>query len=60
MSAEICPKGPTAPTLFFSHNLKSLSDTFAALLSEHFIERPIDTPAGPALRQTVTYQWRPQ
>ena len=43
---------------YFSRNLKSLSDSFAALASEHFIERTADTPAGPALHQTVTYQWR--
>jgi hypothetical protein len=44
--------------LFFSRNMKSLSDTFAALTSERFLEWPVDSPAGPALRQTVTYQWQ--
>jgi hypothetical protein len=46
------------PSLFFSRNMKSLSDAFAALASERFLETPIDTPAGPALHQTVTYQWK--
>ena len=43
-----------AQPAFFSGNLRSLSDTFGALTSEHLTERP----DGPVLRQTVTYQWR--
>ncbi len=39
---------------FFSGNMKALSDTFAAVASEHFNER-LD---GQTLRQTVPYQWR--
>ncbi len=51
---------PSGSPNFFSRNLKSLSDSFAALSSERFLEYPIDTPSGPALHQTVTYQWHPQ
>jgi len=39
---------------FFSGNLRSLSDSFAAIASERLIER-LD---GTTLRQTVTYQWQ--
>jgi len=39
---------------FFSGNMRSLSDTFAAVASEHLTER-VD---GQTLRQTVSYQWR--
>jgi hypothetical protein len=39
---------------YFSGNLRSLSDTFAALASERFTERR----DGPTIRQTVTYQWQ--
>ncbi len=42
---------------YFSRNLRSLSDSFAALASEHVVERPVDLSSGPALRQTVTYAW---
>ena len=53
------PADATSDTpAYFSGNLKSLSDSFATLTREHFLERPADTPAGPALRQTVTYQWQ--
>jgi len=53
------PGTPASPPLF-SRNLRSLSDAFATLTSERLVERPIDTPSGPALHQTVTYQWRPR
>jgi len=43
-----------AQPAFFSGNLRSLSDTFAALASERFTERR----DGPAIRQTVLYQWQ--
>ena len=49
---------PDAPA-FFSGNLRSLSDTFARLQSERLVERHADSPSGPILRQTVTYQWQP-
>ncbi len=45
---------------YFSRNLRSLSDSFAALAREHMIERPVDLPSGPGLRQTVTYEWQNQ
>jgi hypothetical protein len=41
---------------YFSGNLKSLSDSFAALTREQFSERR----DGAVLRQTVTYQWQPR
>ena len=44
----------TATPAYFSQNLRSLSDSFAALTSEHFAERR----EGTVLRQTVTYQWQ--
>ena len=47
------PNVAAAPT-YFSGNLRSLSDTFAALTSQRFTER-LD---GSTLRQTVTYQWQ--
>jgi len=39
---------------FFSVDLRSMSDSFAALAGEQFVERR----DGETLRQTVTYQWR--
>jgi hypothetical protein len=48
------PNTAAAPP-FFSGNLRSLSDTFAALQSEHVLIRH----QGEALRQTVLYQWQP-
>jgi hypothetical protein len=39
---------------FFSQNMRSLGDSFAALESEHMVERK----DGPVTRQTVTYAWR--
>jgi hypothetical protein len=47
------PPTGTAPP-FFSGNLRSLSDTFAALESEQVTEHP----DGPNTQQTVTYQWQ--
>jgi hypothetical protein len=41
---------------FFSHNIRSLSDTFITLDSERLVQRTVDSN----LRQTVTYQWQPQ
>jgi hypothetical protein len=46
---------PATPT-FFSQNIRSLSDTFAALQSERLVQRTQDGN----LRQTVTYQWQTQ
>ncbi len=43
----------TQPT-FFSANLKSLSDTLAALTTQRLTERL----EGLTLRQTITYQWQ--
>lgn len=43
-----------APPPFFSGNLRSLSDSFAALAAESVTERR----DGTTLRQTVTYDWR--
>ena len=39
---------------FFSQNVGSLSDAFATLATQHFLERR----DGPNLHQTVTYQWQ--
>ena len=44
----------TATPLYFSGNLKSLSDTFSTLASQRLTERL----EGSTLRQTVTYQWQ--
>ncbi len=44
----------TATPTFFSGNLRSLSDSLAALTSEHITERR----DGSTLRQTVTYRWQ--
>jgi hypothetical protein len=44
---------PTEPA-FFSQNMRSLSDVFAALQSERLVERR----DGALTRQTVTYAWR--
>jgi hypothetical protein len=41
---------------FFATNIRSLSDTFQALDSESFIERP--DPKSGVVRQTVVYQWK--
>ena len=48
-------QGDAATPAFFSQNIGSLSNAFASLTSEHFLERR----DGPNLRQTVTYQWQP-
>jgi hypothetical protein len=48
------PGRATAAPAFFSGNIRSLSDTFAALQSERVVERS----AGANLRQTVTYTWQ--
>lgn len=45
---------PDATPAYFSQTLRSLSDSFATLASEHFAEHR----EGPILRQTVTYQWQ--
>ena len=42
------------PPAFFSSNLRSLSDSFAALTSERITERR----DGALVRQTVLYQWQ--
>jgi hypothetical protein len=39
---------------FFSGSIRSLSDSFAPLASEHFLERR----DGPLIRQTALYQWQ--
>ncbi len=44
---------PTTPA-FFSQNIRSLSDTFATLQSEHITQQTVYTN----LRQTVTYTWQ--
>jgi hypothetical protein len=49
------PTTPSSPN-FFSQDMQSLSDTFAALQSERLVQRTLDGN----LRQTVTYQWQPQ
>ena len=41
---------------FFAKNIRSLSDTFQAVDSETFIERP--DPKTQVVRQTVVYQWK--
>jgi hypothetical protein len=46
--------GPGREPAFFSKNMRSLSDTFASLQSERFVERR----EGALTRQTVTYAWR--
>ncbi len=48
--------GPPKTPAFFSKNLRSLSDAFAALQSERFTE----SRQGPTTHQTVLYQWKPQ
>ena len=48
------PNGETPE--FFSGNIRSLSDTFKALDSETFLERP-DLKTN-VVRQTVVYQWK--
>ena len=53
------PPDPAAPPAFFSGNIRSLSDAFAALQSERLTEHHAQSPSGPILRQTVTYQWQP-
>ena len=52
--ARVGPNQNHVQPPFFSGNMRSLSDTFAALASEHLTER-LD---GQTLRQTVIYQWR--
>ena len=52
------PPDPAAPPAFFSGNIRSLSDAFAALESEHLTERHATSSSGAILRQTVTYQWQ--
>ncbi len=49
------PDTPKTPA-FFSQNIRSLSDSFATLQSERFVE----SRQGPTTRQTVLYQWTPQ
>ncbi len=57
--SEIIGAAPdAAPPAFFSGNMRSLSDAFAALASERITERHADSPSGPILRQTVVYQWQ--
>jgi hypothetical protein len=46
--------GISSAPAFFSHNIRSLSDTFAVLQSERIVERTV----GSNLRQTVTYVWQ--
>jgi hypothetical protein len=41
---------------FFAKNIRSLSDTFQALESETFVERP-DLKMN-VVRQTLVYQWK--
>ncbi len=53
------PGDPAPPPAFFSGNLRSLSDAFAALQSERLTQRHAASPSGPILRQTVTYRWQP-
>jgi hypothetical protein len=48
--------GASAQPDFFSGNIRSLSDTFQALDSETFTERP-DAQAH-VVRQTVVYRWK--
>ena len=52
--ARIGPNENHVQPAFFSGNMRSLSDTFAAVASEHLTER-LD---GQTIRQTLTYQWR--
>jgi hypothetical protein len=52
---QVGPQEDGAPG-FFAKNLRSLSDTFQALESETFVERP-DAQAN-VVRQTVVYQWK--
>jgi hypothetical protein len=46
--------GNASEPAFFSQNMRSLSDAFAALQSERLVERR----DGTLTRQTVTYAWR--
>ena len=46
--------GITAAPAFFSRNIRSLSDTFAILQSEHIVEHTVCSN----LRQTFTYAWQ--
>ncbi len=48
-SSRMVEHGPA----FFSGDMRSLSDAFAAMSSEKFVERR----DGPVVRQTVTYEW---
>ncbi len=57
-SANQSGNDEAAAPAYFSVNLRSLSDAFASLAGERFVERRIDTPSGPALSQTVTYEWQ--
>ncbi len=50
------PAQTTSIPTFFSQDMRSLSDTFAALQSERLVQRT----QGGNLRQTVTYQWQSQ
>ena len=58
VAAVDAPPDPAAPPAFFSGNMRSLSDAFAALQSERMTERHADSASGPILRQTVVYQWQ--
>jgi hypothetical protein len=59
-SATTTPDNPytttdtTATPAFFSRNIRSLSDTLAALESERITQRTVDSN----LRQTVVYTWK--
>jgi hypothetical protein len=48
------PDGSPGEPAFFSQNVRSLSDVFSSLESEHFMERR----DGALIRQTVIYRWR--
>lgn len=48
------PDVPSTPP-FFSGNIRSLSETFSRLQSEHVLI----SNQGPNIHQTVTYQWTP-
>ena len=52
-TAPSASETPATPA-YFSQNLRSLSDAFAALQSQRFVQ----SQQGQNLHQTVTYQWR--
>ena len=49
------PENAGTPPPFFSGNIRSLSNAFAAFKSERMVERP----DGPNIHQTVTWQYQP-